>query len=138
MPKGSGVRSSPYADTVLVDTPHLYWRLGEATGTTAADFSGNGRTGTYGAGVTLAQASILVGDPDSSAGFSDVANSIVSGVAGSSGDFSGNQAFAIELWFRATTLDTTARRLYQKAANAAQPNDGFSIQIKSSNTAFVR
>lgn len=35
-----------YLSEVLADSPALYWRLGEPSGTTAADTSGNGRTGT--------------------------------------------------------------------------------------------
>jgi signal peptidase I len=38
---------SGYADTVLDDNPMLFWRLNEASGGTAADASGNGRTGSY-------------------------------------------------------------------------------------------
>jgi hypothetical protein len=53
-----------YSDHVLADAPALYWHLGEAAGTSAADSSGNGRTGTYTGGFTLAQAGALVGTVD--------------------------------------------------------------------------
>lgn len=33
----------PYADTVLEDSPYGYWKLDEASGSTCADSSGNGR-----------------------------------------------------------------------------------------------
>jgi hypothetical protein len=36
-----------YETEILADSPVGYWRLGEASGTTAADASGNGYTGTY-------------------------------------------------------------------------------------------
>ena len=36
---------STYSQQVLADTPASYWRLGEASGTTAADSSGANRTG---------------------------------------------------------------------------------------------
>lgn len=36
-----------YKDEVLADSPWLYWRLDETSGTTASDLSGNGRNGTY-------------------------------------------------------------------------------------------
>jgi signal peptidase I len=36
-----------YSSSVTALSPWLYWRLDETTGTTAADTSGNGRTGTY-------------------------------------------------------------------------------------------
>ena len=42
-----------YASTVLADSPVAYWRLGEASGSSAADSSGNGNGGSYAGGVTL-------------------------------------------------------------------------------------
>jgi hypothetical protein len=46
--------STAYADAVLADSPIGYWRLGESSGTTAADASGGGHPGTYNGGnVTL-------------------------------------------------------------------------------------
>jgi hypothetical protein len=36
-----------YSTTITALNPWLYWKLDETTGTTAADTSGNGRTGTY-------------------------------------------------------------------------------------------
>ena len=46
-----------------------YWRLGETSGTTAADTSGNGRTGSYVNTPTLGQAGALTGDSNTSVGF---------------------------------------------------------------------
>ena len=43
-----------------------YWRLGEASGSTAADSSGNSRDGAYTGSLTRAQASALAGDADPS------------------------------------------------------------------------
>ena len=43
-----------YVGSVLTDRPAAYWRLDDTSGTTAADFSGNGLNGTYAGGVTLA------------------------------------------------------------------------------------
>ncbi|HZP93335.1 MAG TPA: LamG domain-containing protein [Burkholderiales bacterium] len=42
-----------YVDEVQADAPVAYWRFGEASGTTAADSSGNGNTGTYQGSPTL-------------------------------------------------------------------------------------
>lgn len=36
-----------YADAILADSPYAYYRLGESSGTVAADSSGNGRTGSF-------------------------------------------------------------------------------------------
>jgi hypothetical protein len=58
-----------YDTAVLADSPLVYWRFGEASGTTASDTSGNGRTGTYVNSPTLGAAS-LIGDADTSVDFS--------------------------------------------------------------------
>lgn len=55
-----------YAEEVAADTPLGYWPLGEPSGTTLADASGNSRTGTIDAGVTLGQASIVPADSGTS------------------------------------------------------------------------
>lgn len=48
-----------YSDLVLTHSPLLYWRLGESSGTTVTDSSGNGRDGTYINGPTLGETSLL-------------------------------------------------------------------------------
>lgn len=52
-----------YQSAVLADSPYLYYRLGEDSGTTAVDTSGNNRTGAYTNGPTLGQSgAATVGD----------------------------------------------------------------------------
>src|SRR4051812_1334419 len=55
---------SYYSSAVLALSPIAYYRLGESSGTTAADSSGNGLNGTYNGGVTLGQPGGIFGDPD--------------------------------------------------------------------------
>ena len=55
-----------YNDVVLADSPVGYWRLGESSGTTAKDLSGNGLNGTYQSSPTLASAGLISGDTDKS------------------------------------------------------------------------
>ena len=43
--------------------PTAYWRLNETAGTSAADSSGNGNTGTIAGGAALNQSGALIGDP---------------------------------------------------------------------------
>ncbi len=45
-----------YSTAVLADSPLAYWRLGESSGTAAADASGNGHVGTYTGSFTLGAA----------------------------------------------------------------------------------
>ena len=54
--------SAVYAAAVLADTPSLYWRLGEPSGTNANDETANNRDGTYTGTFTLAQTGALKGD----------------------------------------------------------------------------
>jgi hypothetical protein len=62
----SGTSSQGYSSEVLADQPIGYWRLGETSGTTAADSSGNQRSGTYVNAPTLGAASLLSSDPNAS------------------------------------------------------------------------
>ena len=57
-----------YDQAVLADSPAAYWRLGEASGSSAADSSGNGNGGSYSGGVTLG-APALINDPNTAASF---------------------------------------------------------------------
>ena len=53
-----------YSDEVLADSPLAYWRLGESSGTTIGDSSGNSRSGTYAGTYTLGVPGLLGGDSD--------------------------------------------------------------------------
>lgn len=66
-----------YAETVLADSPALFWPMDETSGTVATDASGNGNHGTY-SGATLNQASLLPGDPGGSVSFDGVNDRITS------------------------------------------------------------
>lgn len=65
-----------YGGEVIQHAPLMYWRLGEASGTTAADASGNALPGTYAGGVTLAQTSPLTTETDTAAGFDGVNDTV--------------------------------------------------------------
>lgn len=51
--------AASYFSSVMADGPVAYWRLGESTGTSAADSSGNGHNATYQGTYSLAQPSLL-------------------------------------------------------------------------------
>lgn len=57
-PAGGGGGS--YSDEVLADSPLVYWRLDDASGTTATDSSTNSRSGAYGGTYTLDAGSVGV------------------------------------------------------------------------------
>jgi hypothetical protein len=95
--KGVASGGSSYSSTVLADSPALYWRLGESAGATAADASGNGRTGAYGSGVTKGTAGALSGDADTAVTLDDTVNGKVTSTYS---PFTGN--FTIEGWAKRT------------------------------------
>lgn len=57
-----------YSSTVLADSPLAYWRLGETSGTSATDSSGNSRSATYTNSPTLGSTGLLTGDADKAMG----------------------------------------------------------------------
>jgi Concanavalin A-like lectin/glucanases superfamily len=69
------LRGRSYQNTIVDSAPVSFWRLGEASGTSAADSIG-GNGGTYGGSPTLGQAGALAGDSDSSAGFNSTSQNI--------------------------------------------------------------
>lgn len=88
----------PYRDAVLADTPVLYWRLGEASGTSAANTATTGPAGTYYSSPTLGQSSALA---------SEIVNKSISTTAGgvvtASTAVTAPVQFTIEAWVRTTS-----------------------------------
>lgn len=84
-----------YSAEVLADSPLVYWRLGEASGTSAADASGNGRTGTYSGTYTQGVTGLLTGDSNTAVTLG--ANGLVT-VA----DTTDLSAFTAEAWIKTT------------------------------------
>ena len=61
--------TTTYRDTILVDNPIMYWRLGESSGETAYDESPNQRDATYIHHPALGQKGAISNDPDTAVGF---------------------------------------------------------------------
>jgi hypothetical protein len=107
-----------YSAEVLADSPVGYWRLGESSGTNAADSSGNSRDGTYSGSPTLAQTGLLTGDADKSVSF-DGSDDYVDLSNPSALRFSGS--FSLEAWVKIPSGVT------QQAAVIAQQYDGSGV-----------
>jgi hypothetical protein len=90
--------NAPYTQQVKADFPFFYWRLDEISGATAADSSGNNRTGTY-------QAAVIRGlpgatsDGNTAASFNGTNTSRVTG----NNLITNPQSFSMEAWFKTTT-----------------------------------
>jgi hypothetical protein len=88
--------SAPYPEQVKADFPSFYWRLGEGSGGTAADATGNGGSGIYVGSVTKGVQG-AVGDSDTAVAFNG------SGLVASAAQVLGPQTFSVEGWFKTTT-----------------------------------
>ncbi len=84
-----------YSDTILADSPIRYYRLGEPSGTTANDASGNNQNGTLHGGITLAQPGLLTSDADTAMLFNGTSGYVSFPDAGLP---SGNAAWTLECW----------------------------------------
>lgn len=111
----SSVAALTYSQEVLADSPLLYWRLGEASGTTAADASGNGRTGTYaGSGVTYSATGAVAGNnaitTNGSAGYIQSTASL---------DLTALSAVTVEMWVNLSAYSNDFKMLMESS-----PGDG--------------
>ena len=86
----------PYREAVQASRPWGWWRLGEASGTTLNDASGNGRTGTTSGSVTRLQGGIVAGDTASAFGGGSGCAYIGTGVVNPT-------TFSLEAWFKTTS-----------------------------------
>ena len=83
--------------------PWLYWRLDETSGATAADSSGNGRSGTYIGGTTQGATRACGRDTGRALTLNGSSGYVHSSVAGQLLPTGGLNTFTAEIWFRTTT-----------------------------------
>ena len=91
-------QASAYAQQVLAQSPTLYWRLGESSGTTAVDWA-NLNDGSVGTTVTRGATGAVVGDTDKASTFDGTGTGTVTApTAGQAPD-----TFTTEAWIKTTT-----------------------------------
>lgn len=94
-----------YVKAVLAKQPVGYWRLGETTGTTAVDSSGNGRDGEYVGAVALQQPGAISGDDNTAIQISGQRAFVE---IPSHDDFSqptSKQGLTVEVWMRPSSFN---------------------------------
>ncbi len=92
-----------YAKTINANSPNLYWRLDDPSGsTTATDLSGNGNGGTYNTGDTLGVAG-AIHDGTSPADTAMTTDGQDDGRMVGTTELPSPSTFSIEAWFKTTT-----------------------------------
>ncbi|MCA1683827.1 MAG: fibronectin type III domain-containing protein, partial [Actinobacteria bacterium] len=117
-----------YVTNVLANAPSAYYRLGESSGTTAADSSGKGGNGLYDQ-ATLGSTGAVAGDPDTAA----VANGNCCVVRAAPTLPLYNTARSVEAWVKPS--DTYFR--YIAGWGTAATDRGFSVNLDGSNIGVV-
>jgi hypothetical protein len=120
---------SIYSKTILADTPIAYWRMGETSGTSIADSSGNSHSGTYASGVTLGQAGAIIGDTNLS---------VASGSAGVGSvalNLSAQPIITLEFWLYESSWTTDDRLAMEFTTNGSNAG-GFYIDSNASAGGF--
>ncbi|MDQ1684890.1 MAG: hypothetical protein QOC82_1627 [Frankiaceae bacterium] len=117
-----------YASTVLADDPVAYFRLGETSGTTAADASQH-TTGTYSGGVALGQPGALHSDSNPAALFNGSTGLVT---VRDSAALRLNGAFTVEFWAKLKSFMNSYPGLMVKGPSATA--NGYLIWYSSNGT----
>jgi hypothetical protein len=120
--------ATTYRADVLAAGPTSYWRLGETSGTTAADEVG-ANTGNY-TNVTLNQPGALVSEINPSASF-DGTSSYVLVPESSSLDMS--SAVTVEFWAKRRTVSGTYQVVVGKPGNGQTKLENYAVWLNTSN-----
>lgn len=111
--------TTDYRSTILADNPVAYYRLGEASGSTASDEIGSS-DGTYGSDTTYGVTGALDGDSNTSVSFagSSTTNSAVQVSSLASANFS--SGITIELWLKWNSSTGTGMPVEVREGNDGQ------------------
>jgi len=121
-----------YSNEVLADAPSAYWRLGEASGTTAVDEIGT-TPGTYTGGVTLGQAGALQGSSNTSALFDGVNDYVTTNPTSA---LDATTAVTIEAWAKRTRANTY-QVIVGKPGNGQSKFENYALWFDTSNLAVA-
>lgn len=119
--------SSAYQAAVLADSPIDYYRLDEASGTTARDISGNGNNGTYTSRITLNQGGATT-DGDTAVAMTGTGMQH----GGGSTLPTGTTSRTVEVWFKTTATPSSPWGSTLVAWGAESSNEMFAVKVFSS------
>jgi hypothetical protein len=118
----TGGQTAPYADVVRADAPTSYWRLGETTGSTAADAM-NRAAMSIGSGVTKGAAGALTGDTNTAFSFNGSATATLA----TSSAAAAPNTFTEEGWVQTTS--TSGGRIMGFASGRSGTSSTYDRQV---------
>ena len=116
-----------YRAAVLADKPIAYLRFGEKSGVVANDETGHGHTAAVSGTVTWGVPGAIASDVDTAVGL-DGTTSLID--LGDSIDFAGTMPFSLEIWFKASTIDTSYRFLIGKDDSPASGREEWGVVVQ--------
>jgi len=117
--------------TILLNTPTIFMRYGEAAGATAFDSSGNGNNGTYNGGVTLGATGAIPTDSDKGATFDGVNDTV------SSPSISlYYTSFSVGMWIKPAAAPPATQDVFS-AYSAFVTDQAFYIRLNSNGSITV-
>ena len=119
-----------YGAAVYNGNPTLYYRLGDTSGTTAADSSPTGVPGTYVGGVTKGAPGAIVATTDGAATFNGS-----NGFVASQKTFVNPSVYSLEVWFKTTT--TNGGKLIGFGNNASGTSSSYDRHIYMQNNGML-
>ena len=118
---------SAYRDAVMADSPRAYWRLGEQSGTTAADETGNS-PGLYKNGVTFGRPGAVRNSVDTASLFDGVDDQVS---VGDTPFLDVTTAVTIEAWVK--RVASAFAPIAGKPANGQSKFENYSIWLNGAN-----
>jgi large repetitive protein len=125
----AAVGSANYREVVLADSPLAYWRLGESSGTSAVDETGNGHTATYHGSPTLGATGALAGDANTAVTFDGVNDYVDCAI-----DLSAQNQLTIECWLKVSSFADNDHLLCEYTPNFNTDNVGGFIANPNSSS----
>ncbi|HEY6596024.1 MAG TPA: Ig-like domain-containing protein, partial [Asanoa sp.] len=120
---------SAYAEQILSDSPRAYWRLGEASGTTADDATPNGNAGGYSGGPQLGQPGAIAGDPNKAVTFDGVDDHMLAPDTNSLDVTAGS---TVEAWVK-RSKNLQYQVIVGKPGNGQSKFENYALWLNSSN-----